>query len=69
MIDTRKPPPILKCPKCSTLYGPTMTACSRCQGPLVLAQGPKRLPDVPFSTRSSAETYKREVPVAPTDKL
>lgn len=43
MIDSRKPPPILKCPTCKTLYGPNMTKCSRCGGPLVVAPGPTRL--------------------------
>ncbi len=65
MIDSReKPAPILKCPKCSTLYGPTMKACSRCKGPLVAAPEPKRLPDVPFVTRHIVPgTYDRDQPV------
>lgn len=59
MIDPReKPPPLLRCPKCSVLYGPHMTKCSRCEGPLEPA-----LPDVPFATRDlPAGTYKRDVP-------
>ena len=33
--------PILRCPECSMLYGPNMTECSNCGGPLVPALGPK----------------------------
>ncbi len=52
--------PILRCPECSRLYGPTMTACAWCGGPLVPATGPKQLPDVPFATRDlPAKTYRR----------
>lgn len=66
MIDSReKLPPILKCPKCSTLYGPNMKVCSRCKGPLVPALGPKRLPDVPFVTRAiTPGSYDRDQPIA-----
>ncbi len=61
MIDPRgKPLPILRCPTCSRLYGPTMTACAWCGGSLVPVAGPKRLPDVPFVTRDlPAKTYRR----------
>ncbi len=43
MIDPndRGDMPILRCPKCSTLFGPKMTECSNCGGPLVPAAKPK----------------------------
>ena len=62
MIDPQETPlPILRCPTCSTLYGPTMTACAQCGGPLEPASGPMlQLPDVPFVTRDlPAKTYRR----------
>lgn len=62
MIDSQeKPLPILRCPQCSTLFGPNMQECSRCGGPLEPARGPMlQRPDVPFATRDlPARTYKR----------
>ncbi len=61
MIDPHEQPlPILRCPACSRLYGPTMKECSQCGGSLEPAPGPKRLPDVPFVTRDlPAKTYRR----------
>ena len=73
MIDSREQPlPILRCPSCSTLYGPNMKECSGCGGPLVPAPGPKRLPDVPFVTRDlPARTYKpdRAFPLPSPNKV